>query len=191
MSEGNYVSGGRFLYSELFEEWEVAVARNAISRFKAKYPWLRSPDLDDLLQECLTHWYFARGRFQQGRGASVKTYMSKVVSTRLKAILREQLSHKRRLNHLTCSLDEMLSGGKATLADMIPDNRSSADVALRADVQSALRELTPLQQSICRLLSQGYPVKRLAETLGKPRTTVRDQIKRIKEVFFRRGLSDY
>lgn len=191
MSEGNYVSGGRSLYGDLFEEWEVAVARNSIARFKAKYPWLRSPDLDDLLQECLTHWYYARGRFQQGKGASIKTYMSKVVSTRLKAILREQLSHKRRLNHLACSLDETLNEGRSTLADLIPDDRDSVDVALQADVRSALRELTPLQQGICRLLSQGYPVKRLAETLGRPRTTVRDQIKSIKKVFFRRGLDDY
>jgi RNA polymerase sigma factor (sigma-70 family) len=190
VSEGNYVSGGRSLYGGLFEEWEMSVARNTVIKFKAKYPWLRFPETDDLLQECLTQWYFTRGRFQQGRGASIKTYMSKVVSVRLRAILREQLSHKRRLNQLACSLDEPLGESGETLADVIAADQTLPDLALLVDVQTVLRELVPLQQSICRLLGQGYPVKRIAEVLGKPRTTVRDQIKRIREVFSRRGFAD-
>ena len=191
MSEGNYVSRGGSQYGDLFEEWELAVARNSVAHFKAKYPWLCFPDFDDLLQECLTHWYFTRGSFQQGKGASIKTYMSKVVKIRLQAILREQISYKRRFNHLARSLDEPLSESVETLADLVPDDRESANVALQIDVQSALQELTPLQQSICRLLSEGYPVKRIAEIIGRPRTTVRDHIKRIKEVFIKRGLKNY
>jgi len=117
--------------------------------------------------------------------------MSKVVKIRLQAILREQISYKRRFNHLARSLDEPLSESIETLADLVPDDRESADVALHVDVQSALQELTPLQQSICRLLGEGHPVKRIAEIIGRPRTTVRDHIKRLKEVFIKRGLKNY
>ena len=191
MSEGNYVSGGRSLYGDLFQEWEVVVARKAIVRFKARYHWFRYPALDDLLQECLTHWYFTRGSFQPHKGASVKTYMSKIVNVRLQAILREQLSHKRRINHLARSLDEPVGECGETLADVVPAVEAPGDLALSADVQSALSELTPFQRDICHLLGQEYSVKRIAEILGKPRTTVRDHIKRIREVFFKRGLEDY
>ena len=34
-------------------------------------------------------------------------------------------------------------------------------------------------------------LKRVAEILGKPRSTVRDQIKRIRQVFSRKGLECY
>lgn len=185
------MSGGRSLYGDLFQEWEVAIARKCVVQFKARYPWLRFPDPDDLLQECLAHWYFTRNRFQPGRGASIRTYMGKIINVRLQSILREQLCHKRRLNHHARSLDEPFGESGETLADVVIADQTLADIALSIDVQSALSVLTPLQQSICHLLSQGYPVKRIAGILGKPRTTVRDHIKRIREMFLRRGLRDY
>lgn len=142
MSEGKYVSGGRSPYGDLFEEWEVTAVRNAVVDFVARYPWLRFPDFDDLLQECLTQWFFTRDRFEQGRGASIKTYMSKVVSLRLKEILRKQMSYKRRLNHQARSLDEPVGEFGETLADNITADGMQPDIALRVDVQSVFGQLT-------------------------------------------------
>jgi hypothetical protein len=51
--------------------------------------------------------------------------------------------------------------------------------------------LTPLQKDICQLLEQEYPVMIVAEILRKPRTKVRDEIKRIKEIFLQKGLKNY
>lgn len=189
MSKGNYVSGGRSPYGGLFDEWEVDVARTAVARFRAKYPWLHFPEAEDLLQECLTQWYFARGKFRQGRGASIRTYMSRVVSLRLQAIFREELTYKRRLNHMACSLDEPLYVSGETLVDTVADEKALSDPETLTDVQTAVRELTLLQQCICRLLGQDYTIKGVAETLDIPRTTVRDQIKRIREAFIKRGLT--
>lgn len=185
------MSVGRSSYDGLFDDWEVALARNAVTKFKVKYPWLHFPEFEDLLQECLTQWYFARERFQPVRGASVRTYMTRVVTLRLQAILREQSAHKRRLNHLACSLDEPLGESGKTLADVVAADETHPDPDLRSDLQTVLKELTPLQQSICRLLVQGYSVKGVAEAIDKPRTTVRDHVSRIRETFIKKGLTDH
>ena len=76
-------------------------------------------------------------------------------------------------------------------ADSVADEEGQPDIALRVDVQSVLVELTPFQQSICQLLSRGYPVKRVAEILGKPRRTLRGHMERIREAFLRKGFEGY
>ena len=191
MSEWEGVSEWGLSYGDLFESWEIAVAKKAVAHFQAKYPWLQGLDFNDLLQECLIHWYFNRARFEEGKRASITTFMAKVVSVQLQLILRKELSDKRRAGHLTESLDKPLGGGETTLADVIPADETWSSISIHIDVRSALEELTPLQRRICNLLGQGYSVKGVAEMLGKPRSTVRDELKRINQVFYRIGLKDY
>jgi RNA polymerase sigma factor (sigma-70 family) len=191
VSEWQDVSEWRPSYGDLFEEWEIAVARREVAQFQAKYPWLRGLDFSDLLQECLIHWYFNRSRFQEGKGASIKTYMAKVVRRRLQLVLREQLTDKRKAGHLAESLDKPVGEGEAALGDVIPAEEIPPQIFIRIDIESALEELTPLQRRICSLLSRDYSVKRVAEMLGKPRSTVRQEIKRITIIFSRKGLRDY
>ena len=178
-------------YGDLFDDWEIALAKKLISEFQAKYPWLKIPDFDDLLQECLIHWYLNRSRFKEGRGASKRTYMAKVVSVQLQLILRRQLSDKRKIGHLAESLERPLGEGEETLGDTIPAADRPDEISLRIDVESVLETLTPSQRNICQLLAEGYPVTAVAEVLGKPRSTVRDDIERIKQEFLRKGLEDY
>lgn len=182
---------GSFSYGDLFEDWETAMARRAVARFRAAHPWLTGLDFDDLLQECLSHWYFNRGRFRPDAGASRATFMSTVLANHLKFILRTQLADKRKAGHLSLSLDDPADDDGVTLADMIPTEETESDSALNIDVRSALAGLTPLEKSICYLISQGYPVAQIAEALGKPRSTVRDRIRRIREAFSRKGLDKY
>ncbi len=182
---------GSFSYGDLFEDWEIAMAKKAVARFQAAYPWLTMPDFDDLLQECLSHWYFNRGRFRPDAGASRSTFMASVLANHLKLILRTQLADKRKASHLSRSLEEPADDDGVSLADVIPAEETASDNALNIDVRSALAGLTPLEKSICYLISQGYPVAQVAEALGKPRSTVRDCIRRIRETFSRKGLDEY
>jgi len=178
-------------YGDLFADWEIAIAKRVVSHFQANYPWLKGLDFDDLLQECLIHWYLSRARFQKSRGASIKTYMAKVLSTQLQLILRQQLTDKRKTTHFAESLEKPLGEDEATLADLIPADDYMTDMSMHIDIESALEALTPLQREICNLLREDYPVKRIAEMIGKPRSTIRDEIKRIREVFSQKGLKDY
>ena len=178
-------------YGEVFANWEVAIAKKAVSQFQAKYPWLRGLDFEDLLQECLIHWYLNRGRFRESKGASIKTYMARVSTTHLQLLLRRELYDKRKVSHLAESLEKPLGEGELTLADIVPADEVTTEMGMRIDIASALRVLTPLQREICKLLEDGYPVSRIAEMLGKPRSTIRDEIGRIRELFLQRDLKDY
>ncbi len=178
-------------YGDLFADWEIAVAKNLVSNFQKSCPWLKGFDFEDLLQECLVHWYLKRDRYMQERGASVRTFMAKVVKTRLQMILREQQADKRKAMYEATSLDESVGEDEIPLGEMLVNPESSTDYAVRLDIEAVLELLTPLQKDICRLLAQEYPVKQVAERLGKPRTTVRDEIKRIRQVFLQKGLKEH
>jgi DNA-directed RNA polymerase specialized sigma24 family protein len=93
-------------YGDLFADWEMAVAKQAISGFQARNPRFKGLHFEDLLQECLIHWLLQRSKFQPSRGASVRTYMVKVLYNRLQEILRGQLTDRRKVFHLAESLDQ-------------------------------------------------------------------------------------
>lgn len=178
-------------YGDLFADWEIAVAKNLIDEFQKSHPWLKGFEFEDLLQECLFHWFLSRDSYQQERGASSRTFMAKVVRNRLQMILREQQSDKRKAIHIAGSLDEPIGEDETPLGDTLIDSESPENYMIRLDVEAVLELLTPLQRDICRLLAQEYPVKQVAEMLRKPRTTIRDEIKRVREIFLQKGLKDY
>ena len=178
-------------YGDLFTDWEIAIAKSLVRKFQESYTWLKGFDFEDLLQECLFHWYLHRASYQEGKGASIKTYMATVLKNQLQLILREQQADKRKTIHEAISLDERVGDSETPLADLITDNQSAADDSLRLDVEAIVRTLTPLQREVCQLLAQEFSVKKLAELLRKPRSTVRDEIKRIRNIFSQKGLKDY
>jgi RNA polymerase sigma factor (sigma-70 family) len=179
-------------YGELFADWEIAVAKSLIIKFQKNYPWLRGFEFEDLLQECLIHWYLSRASYKDGRGASIRTYMFKVVKNRLQMLLREQQSDKRKAIHMAESLDEAIAKDETLTGDVLIDPESLTDHDLiHLDVEAVIESLTPSQRAICQLLEEEYPVMRVAEILRKPRTTVRDEIRRIQEIFLQKGLKNY
>jgi len=175
-------------YGDLFEDWEVALAKSVVFQFQSKYPWLTTLGIDDLLQECLTHWYMKRFGYRPGKGASLKTYMATMLNHKLYSLMRREISDKRRSDHLSESLERPLDENGATLADSIAADMP--DMGLRLDVRSAINELTPLQKRICQLLQEGYPVTEIARMLRKPRHAIRQEISWIRQTFLRRGLDE-
>jgi len=178
-------------YGDLFADWEIAIAKQVIGHFQISHPWLKGLDFDDLLQECLIHWYLNRAKFQKERGASIKTFMTRILTTQLQLILREQLTDKRKTFHMTESLEKPMGGDETLLLDTIPDDVDVPDLSLHLDIEIVRMTLMPRQRVICDLLGQDYTVKKIAEILGKSRRTIRDEIKRIGEIFSNKGLKDY
>jgi RNA polymerase sigma factor (sigma-70 family) len=172
-------------YGDLFEDWEIALAKGIVSQFQAEHPWLKTWEFEDLLQECLSHWHSRRSRFRPERGASAQTYMRTVVNNKLRSLLRRELSDKRRIQHLTLSLDAPLDEEGTTLGDIVPSD--VADIGARLDVASLVSGLTPLQKQICRLLAEDVSPSQVARMLGKPRHTVRREIDIIRQAFLKQG----
>lgn len=192
MSEREDVSGWGPSYGDLFEDWEVAFARKLISEFLSKHSWLKGLEANDLLQECLTHWYLAKVSYRLGKGTSIKTYLAKVIKHKLQNILEEQITDKRKASHLSVSLDEPVGEGELSLEDVIPaDTSSQSNVSLQIDLERALTKLTSFQRKLCDLLRDGYSVTEISQILGKSRSTIYDEIAQIRKVFSDEELLEY
>jgi len=188
-------------YRGLFQDWEIAVAKKLVNEFQGKWRCLQREDFDDLLQECLTHWFFAKDDYDPTREASQKTFMGRIIRNKLTDLVRERESDKRKIAHLTVSLDEPLGKDEdsPTLIDKIDEQTNSdaspnpfLEIQLRIDLSKALQQLTPQQKELCRLLGEkGLTVKKISEYLKTPRSTIYDELKRIRTICMKEGLEDY
>lgn len=174
-------------YEDAFEEWEVAMARKLSSEFVAKYSWLKGLEVDDLMQECLLHWYLVRDNYDPERGASLRTYMRQVLRHFLQDILDQQMTDRRKMQHLLTSLEQGMEDGTMP-KDAI---RTEPESFLRIDLERAVQKLSPAQQQICQLLTEGYPITRIGRVLGRPRSDVYKELKKIREIFSDKGLREY
>jgi RNA polymerase sigma factor (sigma-70 family) len=181
-----------------FEEWEIAVAKNVVNDF-LKGNRIKGYDFGDLVHECLLHWYQKRGKYKPNKGATKKTFMGCVLRRRLQEILREQLADKRRVNQVA---ERMIVGSDADDTDgdtyYLSEKKqeeefhlSEDNLGLKSDLANAMARLSPLQREICHLKMDGHPMTHISQILNKPRTTLLDEIKRIRRIFFDKGLREY
>lgn len=186
-------------YGRIFKDWEIAITKKLISEFKKQWACLKLEDFDDLLQECLSHWYQVREKFDPAKKASIKTYMAKVIRTQLLYKVRALNAEKRKTQQKSISLDEPVSDeeGAKTLAEEIPDTSPSAiDEALRNELKQRLKKvidkLSPEQREICRLMGEeGLSINEASRVLNKHRSFIDRQIIRIRRFFKNEGLREY
>jgi len=160
-----------------------------VRAFKSKYKELKKESSEDLLQECLIHWYYARRKIPPEEIISAKSLMSDIVKKKLMQIIRDYKRHKRKVLSLSDTLDE---------ADNIED-LSSTDprqhlykTELRSDLEKAFQKLTPTQKEICRLIiEEGINPTDISRMLAIHRSTVYDEIQKIRKVFSKEGLGEY
>jgi len=182
-------------YKGLFEDWEIAVAKNLVNVFRGTRPCLQREGHDDLLQKCLTHWFFVKNSYDPACEASAQTYMGRVIRNKLTDIVREREADKRRLNHLAVSLDGPLGDDddSPVLEDTIADMRPAPflQIELKIDLSKVLQKLTPHQRKLCGLLKGGHTIKETSEYLKTPRSTIYDDRERIRKIFEKEGFKDY
>jgi len=180
----------------LFSDWELAVARGEVRDHLSQWPCLRRYDYDFLLSGCLAHWHARRKTWRKGKGASPRTYMSKILRHYLTSIIRRELAEKRRTDFLAISLDQPLDPDEPgltlldTLAADLPGAPAS-DPGLLFDLLCALDQLTPLQRELCILLAESVPKSDIAERLGRSRDTIYEEIRRIRAIFRNDDLQEY
>ena len=185
-------------YESLFESWEIGVAKNVIDGFKRKWKCLDKEGFDDLLQECLAHWHFAKSEYDPTAGASTKTFMARVVRNKLFNIIEKYDSDKRRIVTESISLDEPLNeDDSSTLLDTIPAPGDSfyqirIQTELKIELTKAHQKLTPRQKRLCDLLSEAnLSIKEISEELGVNRKRVYEDLDRIRAIFENEGLKNY
>nr|AJG38133.1 RNA polymerase sigma70 [bacterium enrichment culture clone fosmid MGS-K1] len=175
------------------EEDEAAVARRVSRNFLEEHGWLkRTYDLDDLEQECREQWHLARHTYQEGKGASWKTYMERVMRNKLVSILKDQLAKKRTTDRLAISLDQPISGEQLSMKESIPAvGFGDADPLFLFELDRAMARLNSSQRELCALLYLGYNITDIATIMHKPRGTLYDDLARIRKVFTDEGLDHY
>jgi len=198
----DYVSNA-LNYEGFFQDWEIAIAKKSVNQFREKNTCLKREEFNDLLQEVFIHWYLNKDKYNSNRDASKKTFMAKVVENKLNDILREVKTDKRKVISHTISLDQPLGDDEScsTLGDVISENdilQSSntlspfLKIQLKVDLSRAFLKLNSWQKKICNLiLNEDLNVSELSPCLNTPRTTIFDEIKRIRKVFEKEQLKDY
>ncbi len=152
------------------------------------------PDLEmeDLVQECLFHWWTQKPRYVPTRGASIETFLRRVVKSKLVDLERAVKAQKRGGGRRAESLDQPLNEDEpdgGTLADTFADSGNTArDATDRVSLTVALSRLSPRQIKIIAGLAEEYPMIQISQKLGVPKATLYDDLKRIRKIFRDEGL---
>lgn len=114
-----------------------------------------------------------------------EAFVNIVVSSQSASLLRERNAQKRR------GTPQSLDGIADLLVDRAAsDGRQQHIINLRIDLAGVMPLLTPFQRQLVDLL-QRDALAPIAEQMGIPRRTLRDQCARIREVFRDAGLEEY
>ena len=123
--------------------------------------------------------------------------MARIVRNKLTDLIRERETEKRKIAHLAISLDSPLKDDESAPTPMSRIDAAEAsdrllDVELKIDLSKALQSLNPRQRKLCRLLKEdGLTIKEASEYLKIPRSTIYDELKRIRRIFMKGRLADY
>lgn len=145
---------------------------------------IRRADAEDIASELVAQLLEVWDRFDPERGTR-EAFINQVVSTRIVSILRERRAQKRR------GITEAIDAG----GDRLIDRTWSGDgwrhrIELRVDLEVAFNKLNSRQRAICdQLLREA--LSPAAKQMGVPRSTLRDAVAKIREIFRDAGLEEY
>lgn len=183
------------------EAWEIALAERVVQDFLATRRPFGALTFEDLVQECVTHWWLKRRHYSKDRGASPATYMRTVLKAKLCDIERRERATKRGGYSKPLSLDMALDPEDEegpTLADILPDEalaKSPNHLAERLELQSHIKRvlslLSPRQRRLAEQLGSGASMSEIGRLLGVHRSTLYDELHRIREIFRDERLEEF
>jgi len=180
---------------EGLQPWETELAEDVVRGFLATRAPFPALDFDDLVQECLLHWWTQRQRYRKERGASPRTFMRRLLNAKLVDLTREAGAAKRGCGRPADSLDREAGEEKedgSMLGDLVPSHVDvDAESSLRIDLQSGMAHLTARQRSVIRALADGWRVTDISRRSGLSRGTLYEELQRIRQVFRDAGLEEY
>ncbi len=151
---------------------------------------------EDWVQRCQIHWSQQRDKYDAARGASLRTFLHRVIDMRLRELARELQAEKRTPDREAQTLD---APARPTEGRAVRDTLTSGDdpegEALQGELRRLLRDtaqgLSPLQQRLLGGLAKGLSMTELSRELGVPRATLYLQRDRIRDRFHDAGLDDF
>lgn len=180
---------------EGLQPWEIELAQDVVRGFLAPRAPFPALDFDDLLQECLLHWWTQRERYREERGASRGTYMRRILNAKLVDLTREANASKRGGGRIAHSLDrdaEETEEEGLALGDLVPSRVDiEAESSLRIDLRSGMALLTKRQRLVVRALAAGWQTTDISRRSGLSRDTLYEELRRIRQVFQDAGLEEY
>lgn len=186
----------RLKYGNLFEPWEIRIAKKVVAEFQREWRCLRRDDAEDLIDDCLIHWLSIKQKINLSGDKNPKAYLSIALKNKLQneAAAREAL--RRKPYFRSTSLNELLEENPESpfLSDLNGHNPvlSAEEFELHAKVQSVIKKLTPKQRTICRTIQTGeMTIAELSIKLSVCRKNVYEEIFRIREIFTEEGLREY
>jgi len=186
-------------YSDLFQDWEIAIATKLVKDFQSSSKWFQLEDVEDLLQECLTHWFFTKEKYDSRNEASIQTFMSKVVRNKLKDLARERKADKRKASCQAISLDKPIDPyeDSPSLIDTIesdglsePPQNSFNAICARLDLMKVREKLSLRQKQLFDVL-QDSKIQEASRILGILPSTIYEELKRMRAIFEKERLKDY
>lgn len=164
---------------------------------------IRYDDLPDLQQELWTDLQERFPDYRPDRG-HIRAFIVRVIKNKVASILKARAAAKRGNGcpclsldrefedddgevtkfHETISLDDYLSRTRGT----VRSEEERRDLAL--DVRNMVNKLPPHQRVVCLLLID-RDVTDVSELMGLPRSTLRDSIKRLRQIAEKAGLRKY
>lgn len=188
-------------YSGLFPEEVIALVECEVKKFKKIYPCLERVGFEDLMQECVIHlWNKTKGALEKYE--YIKAYVRKVVVNYLKDFSKKVNAVIRKINNETISLDKekIINDEELNLHEVISSEnvlyprKNMNDIEksiLKLDLIQTLRLLDQKKQLICIYTLGGYNLSEISKITNTPRSSIYDQLKKIKNTFLDNGMYNY
>ena len=177
----------------LFQSWEVAIAKKYVRQFRSTCQCLERDVFDDLVDECLKHWFSMRSTVNPEEEDKRRAYMVRIVKNKLTDIVRRRRIPRRNEYFQAISLDQFLEDNPESPFLAHPAQKDPSEETdrfeLREKLDQVFKKLNPQQQKLYSAISDGeLSIKEISIRLNLHRSTVYDEIGRIREVFEREGL---
>jgi RNA polymerase sigma-70 factor (ECF subfamily) len=148
------------------------------------------------MQECLVHWFFMKDQYRPESGASERTFLNRITRNKIADLIKFKRRNKRKVFYLSESLDAMeethsVNAKEKALMDEEQVISKITEESLPEVLAKVTTNLSFRQKQICRYLSEGMNQKQVGEKMNMPKSTLQDEMKRIREVFKRAGLEEF
>ncbi len=178
---------------------EIEAARRAVGSLFGRRTQVDGNDAEDIVWMVLERWMRHRGRFVDAGAASMKTYIRWIARNVVRDLVRRERTQKRGGGVPPLSLDRPLSeASDTTLGDLVPDHSQTeapggaVDHALLRQAIARFRDhLPPRDRAIFDAFAEEPTVRRVADRLGVPRSTVYGWLGRIRRRTENAGLRKF
>lgn len=123
--------------------------------------------------------------------------MERIIKRRLINIAKEKERLKRKAFYTSLSLEKLLDHGDTDFIEkFLKTDDEGFDLLMKSDLPIALSKavnrLSLRQKELCRLLGEeGMNINEASKRMNVPRSTLQEEIKRIRETFRKEGLENY